>query len=370
MTQTVAIIGAGPAGSVAAIILARSGWKVQVIEQHRFPRDKICGECLSSLGLESLKRLELLDELRKLQPAIFTRCAIYASDGRQHLVNLSAPMWGLSRRSLDERFLGVAREYGVQVVQPARCERVEANPLRLALRHLESNQIETLRPGWLMVADGKPPLHRGSRRTDDFGIKAHFEKLHGPRDTIELFGCRGLYGGLAPIEQNRWNVAFSVPERRLREHRGDIRSLFAQLITENRALAARLAGAERITDWLAAPLPRFGIARLWPDRIIPVGNAAAAIEPIGGEGMGLAIRSAELAAQCLIEDRPMSWLRGEYRRLWNLRRIACRVAGLVVSSPLSSRLLLPMLDVAPAIGGLALAVLGKNQCSPSTSEIA
>ena len=57
----------------------------------------------------------------------------------------------------------------------------------------------------------------------------------------------------------------------------------------------------RVGPWLVSPLPRFSVARRWPERVIPVGNAAAALEPIGGEGMGLALRSAELAAAALAE---------------------------------------------------------------------
>src|SRR5690242_730212 len=53
------VIGAGPAGSIAAMLLARAQWDVTLVEQHRFPRDKVCGECLSSLGVDVLTRLDL-----------------------------------------------------------------------------------------------------------------------------------------------------------------------------------------------------------------------------------------------------------------------------------------------------------------------
>ena len=110
---------------------------------------------------------------------------------------------------------------------------------------------------------------------------------------------RGSYGGLAAIEGDRWNAAFSVPAARLKQHRGDVDALFAEIARENPMLAARLAPRERVGEWLASPLPRFSVRRTWPPAVIPVGNAAAALEPIGGEGMGLAMRSAELAAQML-----------------------------------------------------------------------
>jgi len=54
--RTATVIGAGPAGSTAAMLLARAGWSVTLVEQHRFPRDKVCGECLSALGIDVLTR--------------------------------------------------------------------------------------------------------------------------------------------------------------------------------------------------------------------------------------------------------------------------------------------------------------------------
>ena len=364
------MIGAGPAGSIAAMLLARGGWTVTLIEQHRFPRDKVCGECLSSLGIETLRRARLLAKVQKLQPAVLARVSIHSARHREHTLNLPRPMWGLSRAALDESLLDAARQSGASVYQPARCEAWESNPLRIRVRHIESNRIETFYPDGLLVADGKANFDTSRRRpTHDFGIKAHFENIDGPRDTIDLFGCRGLYGGLAPIEGARWNAAFSVPVSRLREHRGDIQSLFSELTNQNRSLARRLAGARQMSGWHAVPLPRFAVQTDWPADVIPVGNAAAAIEPIGGEGMGLALRSAELAAQCLIQGNDVRRLKREFQRLWNMRRFACRTAALLVGSPLASRLLLPLLDIAPAIADVSLALLGKRYRSPSTSEM-
>jgi len=68
------------------------------------------------------------------------------------------------------------------------------------------------------------------------GIKSHWMNVSRPADAIELFGCDGCYGGLAPIEDRKWNVAFSVSASRVREHRGDINALFTSLMRENDGL--------------------------------------------------------------------------------------------------------------------------------------
>lgn len=364
MPGEVVIIGAGPAGSVAALLLARSGWSVTIIEQHRFPRDKVCGECISALGIDVLERIGMLHRLQRLEPVSLSHAAIHAPNGCSAKIPLPAPMWGLSRGALDAFLLDAARADGANVLQPARCESIDPGPpIRLRVRDLQNNQIVWLSPRHAIIADGRGALPTAPPPpTADFGIKAHFINVKGPRNMIELFGCDRLYGGLVAIESDRWNAAFSVPASRLRRHRGNIQSLFAQITSENRILARRLAGAGRVSDWLAAPVPRFPMAGHWHDGIISVGNAAAAIEPIGGEGMGLAMRSAEIAAEAMINaesPRPFSFPDGEFRRLWRFRRPFCRLTASAVSRPALSAVLLPLLKSFPSITRGAMTLVGK-----------
>ena len=287
------IVGAGPAGSLAALLLARAGWAVTLVEQHAFPRDKVCGECLSALGIDVLARAGVTHF--PVKPIVLGRTLIHSMDGSACEIALPRPMWGLSRHVLDHHLFNSARAAGARVLQPARCE--DLFP-RAVIRNLINNEVESPEARYIIRADGKAAADRSmaDRSSGDFGIKTHFVDVNGPRDAIELFAVDGSYGGLAPIEGNRWNAAFSVPASRLRDQRGNVAALFDEMTHENRALAIRLRSARQMGSWLAAPLPRFGVSDNWPENIIPIGNAAAAIEPIGGEGMGLALRSAELAA--------------------------------------------------------------------------
>jgi 2-polyprenyl-6-methoxyphenol hydroxylase-like FAD-dependent oxidoreductase len=283
-------------------------------------------------------------------------------------------MWGVSRSLLDGYLLDAARAAGATIVQPARCESLETEgdggataPPLLRVRDLSDNTTHTLRPSFVLVADGKSALlgpgHATPPPTGDFGIKAHFVNVAGPRDTIELFAARRRYGGLAAIEGGRWNAAFAVSGESLRRHRGDVEALFREVVAENPTLAGRLKQAERVGRWLAAPLPRFAVRDEWPDRVIPIGNAAAALEPIGGEGMGLAMRSAELAAEALDASldtsRPRLSLMRAYRRLWRTRRVACRAAAVGVSSPLLAGVL-RVFGPDPPAAGTILRLIGKS----------
>ena len=332
------VIGAGPAGSLAALLLSRGGWSVTVVEQQRFPRDKVCGECLSALGAEVLRRHGLFDPLVALGAVRLDRTLLHAPSGVCVDAPLPRPMWGISRTSLDGLLLDAAAGGGARVLQPARCEALAGASPCVRVRDLITNRFEKLDPDYVLLADGKSALFgRPPAPTGDLGIKTHFDNVDGPRDAVELFGLADCYAGLAPIEGGRWNAAISVPAARVRRHSGDLAALFAELLAENPTLRRRLGRANQLGGWLASPLPRFPVRDQWPDRVIPIGNAAAAVEPIGGEGMGLAMRSAEVAVAGLRGGSSLGAIRRRYRRLWAVRSRACRAGAKVAASPRLAR---------------------------------
>lgn len=356
------LIGGGPAGSVAALLLRRADWEVTLVEQHRFPRDKVCGECLSALGADVLRRLGIFDALLSRGAICLSRTLLHAPAGPSVNVPLPAPMWGISRTVLDGLLLNAAAAVGCRVLQPARCERVTRGPRpAVRIRDLSSNSIHSLETDHIIVADGKSALIGGGAPppSGDLGIKTHFTHVEGPRDAVELFGLSGCYGGLAAIEGGRWNAAFSVPAEHVRRQRGDLAAVFAEMAKENSTLAQRLAGARQIGPWLAAPLPRFAVRPSCQFGTTPVGNAVAAIEPIGGEGMGLAMRSSELAVEQILNGGSSARMATSYRRLWRSRALGCRGAALVASRPRVARAVVRLLALSPPAVGPVLRLIGK-----------
>jgi 2-polyprenyl-6-methoxyphenol hydroxylase-like FAD-dependent oxidoreductase len=136
-------------------------------------------------------------------------------------------------------------------------------------------------------------------------------------------------------------------------------------VNENAALSRTFRTARRVGDWLAAPLPRFDVAKAWPRRVIPIGNAAAALEPIGGEGMGLAMRSAELVAEALAAaakrnaEPDIAALRQTYNALWKTRSRACRVTGWAISSPTVAELAVQAAASSDTLSRLGMHLMGK-----------
>lgn len=382
MTSTLApivVVGAGPAGSVAACRLARAGVPVTLIERQRFPRDKVCGECLSALGMDVLTRLGLRESLTPLSPARLTHTALVAPGGSEAIHPLPQPMWGLTRRQMDAALLAVAESAGARILQPARVERIEPDGPRQRLTCRDAdNRLITLDAGLVLLADGKAAFAPAKPpATADLGVKLHLTGVNFDPHTIALFTLDGHYGGLAPVEPldgvSLWNIALSVPDARVRGARGDLERIWADAMARQPFLARTCGHATRVGPILASPLPRFAVQPRWTPGQIPLGNAAAALEPIGGEGMGLAMRSAELATDAVLTalqaDKPLDVesLRAAYRQLWRLRRAACRGVAMAMSRPTLARGLVPLSSIAGWGTRWVLHLMGKNpHLTPAT----
>jgi flavin-dependent dehydrogenase len=361
------VIGAGPAGSFSALLLARAGWQVTLLEQHAFPRDKVCGECLSSRGIDILKQHHLYDPLCQSRPVSLPKVQLHGTTGRRVSLDLPRPMMGVSRQLLDGFLLNAAVAAGASVRHRVRCEGVEATAIpSLRVRDLMTNQMETLSASHVFIADGKGSLAGiAPRPTGDFGIKSHFMNVDGPRDAIEMFGCADCYGGIAAIENDRWNVSFTVSKTHLAAVGNRLDDLFAQLAGQNPALRQRMQQARRVSPWIASPVPRYGKLPEVASAIHRVGNGSAAMEPICGEGMGVALRSAELAVASILRRRSgiaaiTTALRANtHGAAWRWRRAACRAAGFIASSPPASRAALAAVrDL--RLGPVVLRLAGKN----------
>jgi flavin-dependent dehydrogenase len=276
-------------------------------------------------------------------------------------------MMGISRQLLDGFLLDAAASAGALVRHRVRCEHIEpAERALVHVRDLVTNQMQTLAAPHVILADGKASLvGKAPPHTGDFGLKAHFERIDGPRDVIEMFGCVDCYGGIAAIERDRWNVSFSVPRSRLRHFGNRLDDLFRELVAENPTLSRRMAGGYRASPWITSPVPRFGAQPAIAPNVIRVGNGSAAMEPICGEGMGVALRSAELAVSQLLDSTGLQG-RGEHpittvarSAAWSVRRSACRVGGMLASSPPASRVALAVLENLN-LGGAVMRLIGKS----------
>lgn len=350
------IIGAGPAGSAAAISLlggsATARFTVTIIESRAFPRSKVCGEFVSPAATEILESLIGPAALANAGAGRVDRLALELGD-RTIEWPLPAPAWTLSRKSLDALMLDRARAAGASVIQPAAVIGVEYRTDGVETRLADGR---TLPADLVIHADGSgrhDPAGPTACRRGVVGLKC-FLRPPRPVRGIRMRAGRDGYLGMVGIEDGLATLALVMNTERLKAAAGDADAAV-------RALWPGFDPAWRVDDWLSCGVPGSAYRQPGHPRSFRIGNAAAAVEPVGGEGIGLALWSGvtlgRLLAAALHQDTAPEVdrlrqierrLAAQYVRRLRWRRPSCRLAAAALTQPSLVRALWPALR-APAI---------------------
>jgi flavin-dependent dehydrogenase len=295
------VIGGGLAGASAAIHLARGGKRPIVFEKERGAHHKVCGEFLS---IEAQAHLNALGfDLQSLGGVPISQIRLVAgrkiSEGKLPFVAL-----GLTRKRLDDALLHCAEEAGAEVRRGAAIRRIEAGVLSFG--------TESFRPDAIFLATGKHELRGGQRdtagvETNLIGFKCYYEVSAENRealsDFIEVILFDGGYAGLQLVETGWANLCLVADKTRFARADKKWENLFEELLKEPH-LARRLQGA---TPRLEKPLTVSGIpygffhrAAAGAKNLYRLGDQAAVIPSFSGDGMSIALHSAELAAQSFL----------------------------------------------------------------------
>jgi 2-polyprenyl-6-methoxyphenol hydroxylase-like FAD-dependent oxidoreductase len=317
----VLIMGAGPAGSATAIALARAGWAVAMVERQRFPRRKVCGECIAASNLPLLQALGLGEALHTLAGPPLQRVTLLHG-GQAVTAPLPAARhdqwaWGraLGRETLDGLLLDRAREAGAMVFQPWAVQAItgQAGGWHCALRATESAALLQLRASLVVDAHGSwqdLPSDRGQRQlqraaSDLFAFKANFTAAALPEGAISVLALDGGYGGMVVADGGITTLACCIRRDRLNALRcaapgqraGD--AVQAWLQQACGGVQHALQGAQRDGPWLSSGPLNPGRRVTATDAFFKVGNAAGEAHPILGEGMSMALQSATLLCALL-----------------------------------------------------------------------
>jgi flavin-dependent dehydrogenase len=297
----VVVVGGGPAGAAAATLLARAGREVVLVEREGGPADKVCGEFLSREAGLYLGALGV--DLGALG-AVSIEAVRLVEGEKIARVKLPFAAWSLSRRSLDEALIARAAAAGAEVRRGSGVADLARTSDGYRAR-LDDGATLDARAAFL--ATGKHEL-RGWKRpaglqNDLMAFKMYFELANEERAGldrhVELILFEGGYAGLQPVEGGRANLCLVVRRARFAALGRRWENLLSAMRAGSPHLDRRLAGA---TPTWARPLALSGIpyglvvresGAGGPFRL---GDQAAVIPSFSGDGMSIALHSAELAA--------------------------------------------------------------------------
>ena len=315
--------GAGPAGASCAILLARAGWSVALIERRCFPRRKVCGECIAASNLPLLQALGIGEDFLTLAGPELHQVALMRANSTviADLPPADHPtlQWGraLGRETLDTLLIDQARACGAHILQPWSAQAIEGRPgdWQCDVRSRDSSARRTLTAGVAIAANGsweglpaeglrrKRPLLAG----DLLAFKATFHDASLAKGLLPILSFDGGYGGMVDGDGGMTTLTCCIRRDRLLAARDAARGqragavVEALLLRECGGVRLALRSARRIGPWLAAGPLAPGIRLGCGDTPFRVGNAAGEAHPIIGEGISMALQSAWLLCSTLLE---------------------------------------------------------------------
>jgi menaquinone-9 beta-reductase len=308
----VLVAGAGPAGSATATLLARSGFKVVLIDRASFPRHKACSEYMSPEAVRILVRLDVLESLERAGAFPLEGMKLFGPRGAAahgKFAGAGTPFrttgLSVSRWILDHQLLAAARDAGATVLERTSVEELlyEGGVVAGAVvldrtsrhRHCLKARLTVGADGLRsLVARRLGPRRHGSARRIAF--VAHVSGVAGMSASAELhFGEHG-YIGLNQIGHNQTNVAVVVPAHRVRGASSGVDDLFDRTVEDFPQVHNRVRAGEVVRRVLATGPFAVRSSRVVAHGAMLVGDAADFFDPATGDGIYSALHGAELVA--------------------------------------------------------------------------
>jgi flavin-dependent dehydrogenase len=376
-TWDAVVVGAGPAGALAARQLAVGGARVLLVEKKRFPRWKVCGACLNGQALSVLGSSGLGTLVTRLDGVELTE---FQARFRGRSARIPLPVGAaISRARLDAALVAAATDQGVRFLPetPALVGGIRHGTRLVKLGHpgrtIEVGARVVLVAAGLgnscrereATATGRTRIESGSR----VGAGCLIEDapdFFGGGTIFMAVGTEG-YVGLVRVEDGSLNVAAAFDPELVR--RLGAPGVAAAAIVAEAGFPPVLA-LESVHWQGTARLTR-RIEPLAEDRLFVLGDAAGYVEPITGEGIAWALASAQaiapLALQAIERWDPRQGLAWSdmYRRLVLHRQRVCRASAMALRKPWLTRLAFEVLTRAPGAAGL---ILQRLNASPSFSR--
>ena len=312
----VVVAGAGPAGSSLAIRLATSGLSVLLVEQKRFPREKLCGEFISPECITHFQELGMSEEITNAGAIPLLETVFYSRSGKgvsirsEWFGTTGSYALGLSRGEMDRMLMERAISVGVDVRdETSVCSLLTENGRVVGVK-IKNKYGRSAEVSAKLTVDAtgrtRSLARRFRTRIDATGpakhvaFKTHLRGVRLDAGACEIYVYRGGYGGCNLVEDNLYNLCFIVSAEDTKRLASVAEDVMREIVFTNTRARLAMQDAVVAKPWLAVPIERFGRGELVPaDGIIAIGDAAAFIDPFTGSGILVALESAKIAAAAI-----------------------------------------------------------------------
>ena len=321
-TQIV-IVGGGLAGLTSAIHLAKLDINVILIEKNEYPKHKVCGEYISNEIIPYFDFLKI--HINEITDVNISKLVLSTQKG--DVIQSSLPLggFGVSRYTLDHYLFKMATKLGVQILhdQVVNIAYVDSK------FRITTNTDLTFVSDYVIGAYGKRSimdkvLHRSFnvKKSPWLAVKAHY-KADIDKDTVALHNFEGGYCGISKIEEDKVNVCYLVHYDSFKRYK-DIAVFQEQVLCKNPNLNHFYQNATLLFDKpITISQINFDKKNLVDDHVFMIGDAAGVIHPLCGNGMAMAIQSAQLLSTILVKNYgtqnglSLIEIEQQYKKDWN-----------------------------------------------------
>ena len=325
----VIIIGGGLAGLCNAIHLSKLGKKVLLIEKNEYPKHKVCGEYISN---EVLPYLDFL-EVNPFDSGAVRINNFQLSTTKSNIISAKLPLggFGISRYTLDLVLSEKAKENGVTILQDVVLNitflkdffQVETKD-----NNIFTSKITIGAFGKRSLLDVKMGRNFIQKKSPYLGVKIHV-KGNFKEDLVALHNFKGGYCGVSKVENNAINLCYITNYATFKQYK-NIEDFQEQVLFKNNYLKEIFQSSEALFEKpLSISQISFETKKPVENHILMCGDSAGMIHPLCGNGMSMAIQSAQLASNLILnyfngEIETRKELEKQYIRQWN-RKFSLRL---------------------------------------------
>lgn len=377
----VIVIGGGPAGATAAIFLHRQGHSVVLLDRARFPRDKVCGEFVSPAADSIFEELGILSELENHSALRLKGVMISSYEKEEVWVGyppkpgeLKAPAsLSLPRLVLDHVLIQRVKKMGIDFRENHQVDDLifENGNVTGVKGRDESNTPFSIKARIIVDAGGRNGislrrlgLKRDNKDQSKVALAAHWAGAKQIQDYCYMHVSPPGYTGMARVGLDSVNVVLVVDTRRLKGV--DLKNFYLETVLKNKCRRELLDGADLMESPRTIESLAFSVRPPSCGGLLLAGDASGFIDPFTGEGIYLALKSAQLATETICQALEFSNVSHEFLRRYEVLkesefgakfRLSQLLQYLIYSPKLCSQVV-RVLSANPRLAGQLVGVIG------------